>query len=82
MFSTWFLLNIAGVVALAIAKLTQQYILHTTKIFNGRASAVVTFVVQALFVILGIVLFDLKNQIFEIIKNLEAEPSGFLIYFV
>ena len=60
---TWFLFSLTSIFALATAELTQQYILNKEQAISARTSAVITFLIQALFTLPAIFLLGIQDQI-------------------
>ena len=65
---TWFTFSLLSIIALASAELLQQYLLNADNHFDERTSAVLTFLVQAVFTIPFIVFTDLRYTFFDIFK--------------
>jgi drug/metabolite transporter (DMT)-like permease len=87
---TWFIFSLLSITALAIAELTQQYLLNLKGGFSERTSAVITFIFQAILVVPFIIFTGLHREIinaFELsifIKILSATLLGsfaMLFYF-
>lgn len=72
---SWFAFSLVSVFALALAELTQQYLLNK-KAFDEITSAVLTFFFQAVFTIPIIFLLGLQNEFFIV---LSPEILPFLI---
>jgi len=65
---TWFIFSLLSISTLALAELTQQYILHNNNQFETRASGALTLILQAALCVAFIVGADLKNNFANIFK--------------
>ena len=78
---TWFSFSLLSIVALATAELTQQHLLNKGTHIEERTSAVLTFLVQAIFTIPIIFFTDLKHSFFSVFSS-ETLPYMLLVSFV
>lgn len=65
----WFNLSLLSIIALAVAELMQQHILHTRRDFDERTSGVLVIFIQSLFTLPIILLTDLRSQVFSIFQT-------------
>ena len=65
----WFLLNLLAVVSLASAELLQQHLLIKKESFTPRASAILTYLFQALLTLLLLLITLHSRQLFSVINN-------------
>jgi drug/metabolite transporter (DMT)-like permease len=70
----WFTLSILSVFALASAELIQQHLLNAKNAFSERASAVLTFLFQAILAIPFIFILGLSDQFFSIFNKIVLPP--------
>lgn len=66
---TWFIFSLSSIFALALAELTQQYLLNLKDGFSPRTSGVITFAIQSIAVLPLIFIFGFGNEFLSIMNK-------------
>lgn len=65
---TWFIFSLSSIFALALAELTQQYLLNLKDGFSPRVSTVLTYLIQAILVFPIIIILGNQKDLFTIFQ--------------
>ena len=78
---TWFILSLLSIFVLAIAELTQQYLLNAKNSFDEKSSTVFTLLFQSLMVLPFIFIFGEAHDIFSVFSH-AILPKILLVTFI